>query len=575
MSVDHANTKVLLIGVSEFPYDPSISTIPNVLANVNKLKQILSDPELVGIPPSNIILSLNEDKISIERKLRNIAISTNDKDSTLLVYYTGHGILNPADFEMYFTTHHTSRKDIDIDGLSPESFRKHIGRSKAARKIIILDCCHSGAFIDNKGTMGDMPSAIQVSLNNFEGTYVMTSAAEDEPALFPEHQPEEPTYFTGKLIDILQNGIDNDHRFSSLRDIFDKIDRDFQDADLPRPQQSNFNNADQMQICVNKRYRPPKDKAEIAWEETLKKNMLWTYVDFNEEYPYSRFSNLAKQKIHELEEEEEWNNALNTANASSFITYKSKYPQGKHVDEANAKLNELRAQADMQVENRFWTDVANKNELAGYREYLQKYPHGKYVEKARNAIDLAVQKLEQDKQLAIQQEAQRKKHQEAQEKKLREAEIEKRKIAELQAQRDRETAAKMQRDKEYHLQQEQLALEEETRRKREQEARRKKDIDEQNKAELEARKKLEEEARKSRELEEQKKMQRESQLERQEELELEEQRKLQRRKQGNMILEETTFVSPSPILGRSKVLIAIGIAVLVILLIILRINGSI
>src|SRR6185295_14362120 len=99
---------------------------------------------------------------------------------------------------------------LESDGINIESFKKYIKRSLAARKIVILDCCHSGAII---GSMGEIESKIQAELNQFEGTYVITSSAEDEPSLFPVKSADEPTYFTGKLVDIVNEGLDIDNQF--------------------------------------------------------------------------------------------------------------------------------------------------------------------------------------------------------------------------------------------------------------------------------------------------------------------------------------------------------------------------
>ncbi len=78
--MDHNFTKVLIIGVSEFPDDTSINAIPNVLANVHLLKSSLVNPDIIGIPESNITLSLNENKGQIERKLLSLVNSTREKN---------------------------------------------------------------------------------------------------------------------------------------------------------------------------------------------------------------------------------------------------------------------------------------------------------------------------------------------------------------------------------------------------------------------------------------------------------------------------------------------------------------
>jgi hypothetical protein len=239
---------VLLIGVSEFPEDKQITPIPNVLANIQLLKSSLINDSLVGIPEKNIITSINESKGQIERRLRNIAEMTTDKKFTLLVYYTGHGILSSLDFNLYLTTHLASTNDLEIEGIHIDTFKNYIRRSRAGRKIVILDCCHSGAII---GGMGNVKSKIQADINSFTGTYVMTSAAENAFSLFPPGKPEKPTFFTGKLIEILNDGLETESEFCSLRDIYDKIEYDFRNEGLPLPQQSNFNRADQILFCRN------------------------------------------------------------------------------------------------------------------------------------------------------------------------------------------------------------------------------------------------------------------------------------------------------------------------------------
>lgn len=136
----------------------------------------------------------------MKKKLKEISGKTRNKNYTLLVYYTGHGILSSEDYQLYLTSSFTSITDLEIEGINIDNFKRYIKKSIAGRKIVILDCCHIGAII---GAMNTMASSIQAGLNGFEGTYVMTSAAEDTPSLFPDNLPDTPTYFTGKLIEII------------------------------------------------------------------------------------------------------------------------------------------------------------------------------------------------------------------------------------------------------------------------------------------------------------------------------------------------------------------------------------
>ncbi|MBE7169591.1 MAG: hypothetical protein INR73_03330 [Williamsia sp.] len=291
------------------------------------------------------------------------------------------------------------------------------------------------------------------------------------------------------------------------------------------------------------RTREPKTKDEIAWEEALQKNTTWAYIGFMRDFSFSKFSKQAQQKINELVEEDEWNNALAIDNPASYSNYLGKYPQGRYVGDAHAKLDELKARADAQAESRLWVALVQRHEPEGYREYLRKYPDGRYAQEARNAISLAEQEKEREKQWALQQEAQQKREQAAEEKRLKDQAIAEQNRAALQARQEQERAEKEQHELEKQRLQQQRAQEEETKKKA-----------------IEARKKQEEE--------EQARQERDLQLKQQQE----EQRKLQRKKQGQMILEETTIGQDPSISTMNKIVIAGVIVVFVALIIFLKIN---
>ena len=48
------------------------------------------------------------------------------------------------DFQLYLTASNTTRKYLETDGVSLKWFAGRIKKSKAGRKVVILDACHSG-----------------------------------------------------------------------------------------------------------------------------------------------------------------------------------------------------------------------------------------------------------------------------------------------------------------------------------------------------------------------------------------------------------------------------------------------
>jgi uncharacterized caspase-like protein len=233
------------------------------------------------------------------------ARETKSKDYTLLIYYSGHGMLSDTEYGLFLTTSETKSDELEVDGIDISTFKKYFSKSHAGVKIAILDCCHSGGIFN---AMGDMPSIIQASIKGFEGSYIITSAAEDKPALFPESNPELPTYFTGKFIDVVTSGVEGPHEYCSLREIFNQVDaycREQKDPPLPRPQQSNFQNADQLYFSRNKKFKPLLSPEEAAWDKAQSINDKWGYVDFRENFPNSKFAAAAIRKINVMEEAEE------------------------------------------------------------------------------------------------------------------------------------------------------------------------------------------------------------------------------------------------------------------------------
>ncbi|KAA9034551.1 hypothetical protein FW778_22200 [Ginsengibacter hankyongi] len=479
--IDYSNTMALLIGSSEFPEDLTINAIPNVSANLKFLKESLLNPDIIGIPESNIITSLNENKIQIERKIYSISEKTRNKKYTLLIYYTGHGILSSTDYQLYLATNNTTRHYLESDAINIENFKKYIKRSLAGRKIVILDCCHSGAVI---GAMGDVKSSIQAGLNGFEGTYVMTSAAEDEPSLFPVQNAEIPTYFTSKLLEIVNAGLDNDREYCSLREIFTKIRNDFSAEGLPLPQQSNFNNADELYFAKNIQFVNKKINEQTAWENALQKDEKWAYFDFVRDFPKNPNIKTAEQKIADLDELEFWSNTINMV--SAYAAYMKVYPSGKFYNEAISRIELIRKKEQREKEEkekqneelrlkqaeeeRQRLEQLNLIQLEDQKKQKEEEEQKeieadeqlklKQAEEEKQRLEqLKLKELEEEREL---QDAKEQKEREAQEQlKLKQAEEEKQKLEELklkQLEKERELQdAKEQKEREA---QEQLKLKE-------------------------------------------------------------------------------------------------------------------
>jgi|GEM_PF-1863420 len=336
--LDYEHTIVLLIGASIFPHDLDICSIPNVEVNLEQFKRYLIDEKYIGIPHENIIISLNENKIQIEKHLRNIAELTSKKKHSLIIYYSGHGLLSAREYKLYLSTSQTSRKYLEIEGINIDEFKKYIRYSNAGTKIIILDCCHSGAIV---GMMNGKKDLIQTNLQGFEGTYIMASAPENEPAMFPSESPNKPTFFTGRLLEIIEKGLEIDSDYCSMREIFIELESFCRENRLPIPQQYNLNRADEVLFCKNNNYGDIEHKEERDFYTAELVNTVIGYQNFMTLHPFSAYAPICRGKINELEEHKLWTLALKKNRIQLFRDYLKFYPNGKFANEATNRLDLL------------------------------------------------------------------------------------------------------------------------------------------------------------------------------------------------------------------------------------------
>jgi hypothetical protein len=74
--------------------------------------------------------------------------------------------------------------------------------------------------------------------------------------------------------------------------------------------------------------------------------------------------------------ERDWKVAKDVNTAPGYADFLAKHPQGSHVDEARAAIDEID-----------WTSIKTKNTSAGYNKYLLTYPAGRHTSEAKAAIE--------------------------------------------------------------------------------------------------------------------------------------------------------------------------------------------
>jgi Caspase domain len=195
----------LLIGTDKFE-DPELSTLLAPVADVEALSAVLRDPQICGFASAPVLL--NPGIVELQKALRTLF---NDRaaDDLLLLYYTGHGLRDAHSGTLYLALHETMKADPSIGSLEADYVKKRMTKSLAETQIIVLDCCHSGAFMAGatKGAKG-APSYFEVGeafKTGGSGHYIMSACSKSESA-FEDQRAQPHSIFTKYLVDGLTSG---------------------------------------------------------------------------------------------------------------------------------------------------------------------------------------------------------------------------------------------------------------------------------------------------------------------------------------------------------------------------------
>ena len=178
--------KALIVGINDYPSAPLSGCVNDANAIVTILESHGDGSPNFGVkmmtsPSSNITRSALREAIE--------QLFTGDSDMALL-YFSGHGYIKSTGG--YLVT--TDAKKYD-EGVSMDEVLTLANQSKAKNKVIILDCCHSGALGSPSITANNIA---QLS----EGLSVLTASRDSEYAV----EVNGSGVFTSLVVDALKGG---------------------------------------------------------------------------------------------------------------------------------------------------------------------------------------------------------------------------------------------------------------------------------------------------------------------------------------------------------------------------------
>lgn len=190
----------LLVGIST--YLDGLKPLPSAVRDVDALREVLIDPEIGGFAESDVEALKDVDETAIRKAISRL-FANRDSNDLLLFYFSGHGVTDSVN-DFYLTGTSTDQNDLLSSAVPSDYIHKAMNQlGGSRRKVIILDCCHSGAFA--KGMQAKDPGIVNVLPKlGGEGRAILTASDSRKYAF--EQEDFELSLYTHFLVEGLKTG---------------------------------------------------------------------------------------------------------------------------------------------------------------------------------------------------------------------------------------------------------------------------------------------------------------------------------------------------------------------------------
>ena len=186
--------RALLIANSTFPNDAhNLLDLEGPRNDAALLRTALCDDRYGMFPVDAVRLVVERTSSEVRSEAEDFFRSA-ERGDTLLVYYSGHGVLDVTG-NLFLATRDSRTDRLRSSMVSAADLSAMIDESVARTQVIVIDCCHSGGF---KG--GEVSGALAGA-----GRFVLTSCRTGELAN-DAHSLNRASVFTHHLVEALRGG---------------------------------------------------------------------------------------------------------------------------------------------------------------------------------------------------------------------------------------------------------------------------------------------------------------------------------------------------------------------------------
>ncbi len=131
----------LIIGNSHYQ-DSRLAQLVTPQEDVNDLASVLRAPDIGGFEE---VTTLVDESDATTRLGIEDFFADKKPDDLLVMYFSGHGVRDEQG-RLYLAVNNTRANRLRATAISSEFITSEMDGSRSKRQVLILDCCHSGAF---------------------------------------------------------------------------------------------------------------------------------------------------------------------------------------------------------------------------------------------------------------------------------------------------------------------------------------------------------------------------------------------------------------------------------------------
>ncbi len=171
------NAYAIVIGIEQ--YRQKLPRADYAVSDAKLMSEYLS--KVMGYPEENIVTLINEHatKSDMEKYFEKWLSNNVEKESTVLVYYSGHGAPNPSSGDAYLVPYDGDPAFIEQTGYSLNRVYENLAKLPAKNVIVALDACFSGAGGKSVSTKGSR-ALVRIEKSSARNIAVLTASQDNQ-----------------------------------------------------------------------------------------------------------------------------------------------------------------------------------------------------------------------------------------------------------------------------------------------------------------------------------------------------------------------------------------------------------